>query len=114
MPRRPVVNEKHLYDYKNRCLYWLPQEEKTIGKYACDFEHTDTPFDLLTFSNEIKGMISYQAGFVLEVIAKLEEVPIFEWIKKKGLFIVTNLLDKTNHFSQINSTSVSNIIFLPK
>lgn len=75
------------YDHLGSRLSWQPPAEFGAKKSACDLE--DSTRDVTFMASQLGvAPADFHRGWVAsEVLAKLADMPILEWLKTRGLFL---------------------------
>ena len=87
-PRIPCAMAPGLraYDHLGNRLCWLPPSDRNVKKFACDIEDRGRDVSFMAKQFGVEPAEFHRRWVASEVLAKLANVPILEWIKSRGLF----------------------------
>jgi hypothetical protein len=70
------------YDHHGVQLAWIPPGR---GRFACDMEHLDRPCREMAEHFQLAAETFLRRWVATEVMAKLSDVPVLQWLKTRGL-----------------------------
>jgi hypothetical protein len=74
------------YDHLGNRLSWFPPGDWGVKKSACDLEDCSRDVSFMAAQFGVQTVEFHQRWVASEVLAKLADVPILEWLKTHGLF----------------------------
>ena len=73
------------YDHLGNCLRWFPSANLGVKKFACDLEDCSRDVSFLAAQFGVAPAQFHQRWVASEVLAKLADVPILQWLKTHSL-----------------------------
>ena len=87
-PRIPCAQSPgpRAYDHLGNRLRWFPPAALGVRKSACDLEDCSRDVSFMAAQLGVEPAQFHQRWVASEVLAKLADMPILEWLKTHGLF----------------------------
>ena len=75
------------YDHLGNLLSWFPSADFSVKKFACDIEDCSRDISFMASSLGVEATRFHRGWVASEVLAKLADMPILQWLKTRGLFL---------------------------
>jgi hypothetical protein len=87
-PRIPCAQSPgpRAYDHLGNRLSWFPSAVLGVRKFACDVEDCSRDVSFMAAQFGVAPAQFHERWVASEVLAKLADTPILEWLKTYGLF----------------------------
>ena len=87
-PRIPCAGAvgPRAYDHLGNLLSWFPPVGRAAEKFACDLEDCTRDVSFMASRFGAEPTQFHRRWVASEVLAKLADMPILQWLKTRGLF----------------------------